>query len=43
MIKRNIDAAAYNDIITNKQGPLIGILYDERKIDIFRGETYAIK
>jgi hypothetical protein len=31
----HLDAAVHNDINTNKNGPLIGILYDKKKIDIF--------
>jgi hypothetical protein len=37
MKSRNIDATAFNDVSLNKNGPLVGVFYDENKIDVFMG------
>lgn len=38
-----MDADTHNDLQTNKYAPLLSILYDENKIDVFRGEGYSEK
>jgi hypothetical protein len=43
MISRNIDVATHNDISTNKNGPLIGFLYDENKWEVFVGDKFTPK
>ena len=37
-----MDAAALNNLIENKNGPLIAILYDEKKIQVFRKDGYTL-
>ena len=42
MKNRHIDATSFLDTVINKNGPLIGFLYDENKVDILRGDGYLI-
>jgi hypothetical protein len=43
MIDRHMDATTLNDPLVNKYAPLIGILYDENKIDVFTGQEFTKK
>ena len=40
---RHMDVAAINDPLDNKYAPLLAILYDENKVDVFRGTDYSTK
>ena len=37
---RHMDAAALNSPLESKYAPLLAILYDENKVDVFRGNEY---
>ena len=43
MIDRHMDAVSHNDLDTNKYAPLVAFLYDENKVEVFRGQDYKIK
>jgi hypothetical protein len=38
MADRNLDVTSYDDLTTNKNGHLVGFLYDENKWEVFDGE-----
>ena len=43
MTNRNIDVDTHNDLQMNKNGPLIGFLFDETKIEVYSGDMYTVK